>query len=375
MQRRDFLKWIGVGSAGAVTGGSAIVHASGSRVVPSSQPSSQPGAGPRVPRYDIHTHHYTPGFFEAVRSSGGDFSFGTDPTGRTIITHRGSRFFGVQPPMTDVGRRLEAMDKAGIDVAVISLSTPNVFFTTGERQAFVARMMNDAYAETRAAHPTRFRCFASIPMDSPDAALKELDRAINTLKLNGVVLLSNLGGNPLTAPQYRPFFQEANRMRLCIFLHPMLPLNSEPYREYVLGPIIGFPVDTTLAVARMCYDGMFKDFPDIRWIIGHAGGTIPYLMERMDSGWRDFAETKVKIDQPPSTYLKRLYYDTVTFSPHNLRTLRDMVGADHMLMGSDYPHLLGNIERAVTSIEGMPVPDAEKASIFSGNARAILNNL
>lgn len=379
MERRDFLGMIGAVSAGVVAGEAG---SSGVPIAPrpqastaAGQPSLQAGAAGRAPRYDIHTHHYTPGFFEVVRASGGDFSFGTDPTGRTIITYKGSRFFGVQPAMTDVKRRLEDMDRAGVDVAVISLSTPNVFFTTGERQTFVARMMNDAYAETRAAHPTRFRCFASIPMDSPDEALKELDRAINTLKLNGVVLLSNIGGRPLTAQQYRPFFQEANRMKLCIFLHPMLPLNSEPYQEYVLGPIIGFPADTTLAVARMCFDGMFKDFPDIRWIIGHAGGTIPYLMERMDTGWRDFAETKVKIDQPPSTYLKRLYYDTVTFSPHNLRTLRDMVGADHMLMGSDYPHLLGNIERAVTSIEAMPIPDAEKAHIFSGTARAVLNNL
>lgn len=377
MERRDFLKWIGAGSASVATGEGAAAAAARSPLpaVEQSSAQSQPGVSGRVPRYDIHTHHYTAGFFEVVRASGGDFSFASDPTGRTIITYKGSRFFGVQPAMTDVKLRLDAMDRAGIDVAVISLSTPNVFFTTGDRQGFVARMMNDAYAETRAAHPTRFRCFASIPMDSPDEALKELDRAINTLKLNGVVLLSNIGGKPLTAPQYRPFFQEANRMKLCIFLHPMLPFASETYQEYVLGPIIGFPADTTLAVARMCYDGMFKDFPDIRWIIGHGGGAIPYLMERMDSGWRDFAETKVKIDQLPSVYLKRLYYDTVTFSQHNLRMLRDMVGSDHMLMGSDFPHLLGSIEKAVTSIEQMPVPEAEKASIFSGTARTVLNNL
>lgn len=375
MERRDFLKVVGAGTAGAVAGESPVGAADAQAARPAPQPATPPAAGPRAQRWDIHTHHYTAGFFETVRASGGDFSFGTDPTGRTIITYKGSRFFGVQPAMTDVARRLDDMDRAGVDVAVISLSTPNVFFTDGARQPFVARMMNDAYAETRAAHPTRFRCFASIPMDNPDEALKELHRAINTLKLNGVVLLSNIGGKPLTSPQYRPFFQEANRMKLCIFLHPMLPLASEPYQEYVLGPIVGFPADTTLAVARMCFDGMFKDFPDIKWIIGHAGGAIPYLMERMDSGWRDFAETKVKIDQLPSTYLKKLYYDTVTFGQHNLRLLRDIVGTDHMLMGSDYPHLLGSIEKSVTSIEAMPIPDVEKALVFSGTARSVLNNL
>src|ERR1044071_9157482 len=94
-----------------------------------------------------------------------------------------------------------------------------------------------------------------------------------------------------------------------------------------------------------------EELPDIRWIIGHLGGAIPYLMERMDNGWRDFADCRAKIDKLPSVYLKRLYYDTVSFSPHTLNMVKNMVGADHMVMGSDYPHLLGSIDRAVSSIE------------------------
>jgi aminocarboxymuconate-semialdehyde decarboxylase len=236
-------------------------------------------------------------------------------------------------------------------------------------------MINDSYAELIATHPKRFKGFASIPMDAPDGALAELHRAIDELKLNGVILLSNIAGKPLTSPEYRPFFEEANRMKLCIFLHPMLPANSEAFREYVLGPIVGFPFDTSLAVARMCYDGMFADFPDIRWIIGHLGGAVPYLMERMDNGFRDFAECRVKIDQLPSTYLKRLYYDTVSFSPHTLTMVRNIVGADHMVMGSDYPHLLGSIDRAVSSIEALEIREDEKQQIFSGTALKILNNV
>ena len=277
--------------------------------------------------------------------------------------------------MTDVGQRIEDMDRVGIDVEVVSLSTPNVFFTDGEHQTEVARLINDAYAGLIAKHPTRFKGFASIPMDAPDAALTELHRAIGELQLNGVVLLSNIGGKPLTSPEYHPFFEEANRMGLCIFLHPMIPLSSEPFREYVLGPIVGFPFDTTLAVARMCYSGMFEEFPNIRWIIGHLGGAVPYLMERMDTGFRDFAECREKIDKLPSVYLKQLYYDTVSFSPYTLKMVRDMVGADHMVMGSDYPHLLGSIDRAVTSIEGLQVTEQEKEQIFSGNALSILNNI
>ena len=326
-------------------------------------------------KMDLHTHYYPARYFETIRETPSDFSFGTDPTGRTIIRHRGARFFGVTPPMTDPARRIEDMDRVGIDVEVISLSTPNVFFADASRQPDVARMVNDAYAELAARHPKRFKGFASIPMDAPDAALAELHRAIDELKLQGVILLSNIRGRALTDPAYRPFFDEANRMGLCIFLHPMLPAHSEPFNEYVLGPLVGFPFDTTLAVARMCFDGMFRDRPNIRWIIGHLGGAVPYLMERLDNGFRDFAECRAKIDELPSVYLKRLNYDTVTFSPHTLNMARGLVGVDHMVMGSDYPHMLGSIDRAVSSIETLDIPAHEKERIFSGTALSILNNV
>jgi aminocarboxymuconate-semialdehyde decarboxylase len=326
-------------------------------------------------KLDLHTHFYTEAYFQTIRDLPSEFSFGTSSTGQTIITHRGARFFGVTPAMTDVGKRIEDMDRAGIDVEVVSLSTPNVFFADAKHQPTVAKMINDSYADLIARHPKRFKGFASIPMDAGAEALNELHRAIDTLKLNGVILLSNIGGKPLTSPEYRPFFEEANRMKLCIFLHPMLPANSDAFREYVLGPIIGFPFDTSLAVARMCYDGMFAELPDIRWIIGHLGGAIPYLMERMDNGFRDFADCRAKIDQLPSVYLKRLYYDTVSFSPHTLTMVRNMVGTDHMVMGSDYPHLLGSIDRAVSSIENLNVSSEEKQQIFSGSALSILNNV
>jgi aminocarboxymuconate-semialdehyde decarboxylase len=326
-------------------------------------------------KFDLHTHYYPPTYFDKIRELPSEFSFDKSPSGQTIITYRGARFFGVTPPMTDVAKRIEDMDRVGIDVEVVSLSTPNVFFAGAEHQAEIARMVNDAYADLMARHPDRFKAFASIPMDSPDEALKELHRAIDELKMNGVILLSNIAGQALTAPQYRPFFVEANRMKLCILLHPMLPANTDPFREYVVGPIVGFMFDTTLAVARMCFDGMLRDFPGIRWIVGHLGGAVPYLMERMDNGWRDFVECRANIDELPSTYLKRLYYDTVNFNPHMLMMARNMLGADRLVLGSDYPHLLGSIDRAVSSIENLNISVEEKKRIFEGTALSILNNV
>ena len=326
-------------------------------------------------RLDLHTHYYPPEYFERIERSGGDFSFGTSPTGQRIIRYRGARFFGVTAPMTDVAKRLEDMDRVGIDTEVLSLSTPNVYFVEGGAQADVARLANDAYARLAQEHRGRFLSFASIPMDEPDAAIRELERAMDELRMQGVVLLSNIRGRALADPVYRPFFEEANRRKVCVFVHPMIPAAADAFTEYVLGPIVGFPFDTTVAIAKLCYAGVFRDLPNIRWLVAHAGGAVPYLMERMDSGWRDFAECRVNIDEEPSVYLKRLFYDTVTFSPHNLRLLRDVVGADQMAMGSDYPHLLGSIERAVSSIDAMDFTRAEKERIFSGTARAILNNL
>ena len=122
-------------------------------------------------KLDLHTHFYTEAFFQTIRDLPSEFSFGTSSSGQTIITYRGARFFGVTPAMTDVSKRLEDMDRVGIDVEVISLSTPNVFFTGAEHQPRVARMINDSYAELIARYPTRFKGFASIPMDNSDAAL------------------------------------------------------------------------------------------------------------------------------------------------------------------------------------------------------------
>lgn len=326
-------------------------------------------------KYDLHTHYYPKSYFDRIRELSSDFTFDVDPTGRTIIKLRGARFFGITPPMTDPQARLEAMDRVGIDVEVLSLSTPNVYFTGPEHQPEIARMVNDAYADLMARYPRRFKAFASIPMDSPEDALRELERALGELRMQGVVLMSNVQGRALTSPQYRPFFEEANRRKAAIFIHPMLPANTEPFREYVLGPLVAFPCDTTLAVAKLCFDGVFRELPDIRWIVGHAGGAIPWLMERLDNGFRDFAECREKIDELPSVYLKKLYYDTVTFSPYTLNMLRDLVGTDHMVMGSDFPHLLGSIDRAVSSIEGLHIPAAEKERIFSTTALSILGNV
>lgn len=354
MKRREFL-----GSLGAL-GATPLLQS--------------PGPSTKI---DIHNHYYPETYFQMIGDmAGADYSFDTDATGTRIIKFRGARFFGIQPPMTDVSLRLDAMDRNGIDVQVLSVSVPNVFFADEASEPEIARRLNDAYAALIARHPKRFKGFASIPMDVPDEALAELARSLDELRLNGVILLSHIRGKPLTDPRFRPFFAEANRRKLCVLIHPMMPAGmAEQLRDYVLGPIVGFLFDSTLAVARMCYDGLLKDYPDVRFIIPHLGGAIPYLMARLDRGYHDFVACREKIDEPPSTYLKKLYFGTVSTSPEAVTMVRDLVGTDHIALGTDFPHLLGSIEGTLETIEALRIPASERERIYHGTALKILNNV
>lgn len=357
MKRREFLKTLG--AAGAVT-------------------ALDSGAGQeRISRIDIHSHFYPPSYFDMVRTLGApDYRFSTDASGTTIIQYRGARFFGIQPPMTDVSLRLEEMDRVGVDVQVISVSVPNVFFAAESDEAGIARRANDAYAEVIAKHPARFKGLASIPMSTPDEALKELERAFDELKLSGVILLSHIREKNLTDPRFRPFFVEANRRSAFVLIHPMMPSCMAPeLEEYVLGPLVGFLFDSTLAVARMCFDGLFRDFPAIRFLVPHLGGASPYLLARLDQGHHDFKACRAKIDLPPSAYLKKLYYDTVSASPETIELVRRTIGSDRIALGTDFPHLPGSMAKTVATIEGLAVPEAEKQRIFSGTALEILSNV
>jgi aminocarboxymuconate-semialdehyde decarboxylase len=334
------------------------------------------GGVPSPPlRIDIHTHFYPASWFDMIRDLGApDYRFATDAAGARTIEFRGTRFFGIQPPMTDPALRIEEMDRNGIDVQVLSLSVPNVYFADEGREAEIAMRTNDAYAELITRHPRRFKALASIPMDLPDGALKELTRALDELRLQGVLLLSHIRGKPLTDPRFRPFFEEANRRGLFVLVHPMLPMGmADQLRDYVLGPLVGFLFDSTLAVARMCFDGLFEDFPRVRFLVPHLGGAIPYLLPRLDQGYRDFPQCRAKIAEPPSFYLKRLYFDTVSAAPPTIAFVRELAGSDHIAFGSDYPHLPGSMSGSVAALDGLPQSD--RARIFGGTALSVLNNV
>ena len=142
--------------------------------------------------------------------------------------------------------------------------------------------------------------------------------------------------------------------------------------DYWLMPLIGFPFDTTLTAAKLVFSGIVERYPRIEWILGHLGGAIPYLAERLDRGFYAFKECREHISKPPSEYLKEFYYDTVNFDTKVLRLAIEFAGAGHLVAGSDYPHQIGSLSRMKNSIEEIDISDEEKAAIFGGNAALLL---
>jgi aminocarboxymuconate-semialdehyde decarboxylase len=271
-----------------------------------------------------------------------------------------------------VEQRIADMDRIGIDIQVLTLTTPNVYFSTRKRNLTLAKMSNDFFAELCQKYPQRFIAFASVPLGHPEDAIEELHRAVKDLRMKGVVLGSNIDGKHLHSKEFWPFYEEVNRLNLPIFIHPMVPIHPETMAEFPLVPLIGFLMDTTQSVAKMVYSGLFEKYPNLTLILPHLGGTLPFIFERLDNGYRSYVECQPYIKKFPSEYLKRFYYDTVSFYRPALMCTYDAVGADHMVLGSDYPHVIGDISKSVSSIEALDISQEEKEKILGENGKKIL---
>jgi aminocarboxymuconate-semialdehyde decarboxylase len=187
------------------------------------------------------------------------------------------------------------------------------------------------------------------------------------------MLFSNVNGVGLDDERFWPVYEAANDRNGLLMIHPTYPVGVESMTEYWLMPLNGFLFDTTLAASKLVFSGVAKRYPRIRWILGHLGGTIPYLAERLDRGYRAFAECWKHIDEPPTAYLKRhFYYDTVNFSQGPLKLAIDFAGADHIVAGSDYPHQIGSIPLMLEAVRALPITETEREGILGGNAKRLL---
>ena len=301
---------------------------------------------------DVH-HHILPDFFWQETNDA------HNPVG------------GIAPPPWDASLMVSFMDEAGIDVAVTSISTPGVHVGDDTRARSLARRCNELSAELMQARPTRLGGFAALPLPDVDGALEELAYALDELKLDGVVLFSNANGVYLGDSRFEPVFAELDRRGAVVFVHPTASPDPSAHSLGLPDTLIDFTADTTRAVAQMHYSNRFARTPHVRYIFSHAGGTVPYLAGR----WAIIDEMDVipGADErgTAADTLRRLYWDTAaSYRAPVLRMLRDIVGLDQVLFGTDFPYLRRDLAVSCVQMlkETAELSAEERTGVMSGNA-------
>lgn len=282
---------------------------------------------------------------------------------------------GCRYPITEnmyaMDKRIEDMDASGIDMQCLSLGIPGTDCVEPDLGISLAKMVNDEISRFVDIYPDRFVGLATLPLQDIDGALDELDRSIKDLGFKGVMIYSNVSGEPLDSTRLWPFYEKSAKLKIPIFIHPTLPVMAKVTRDYELTSVIGFLFDTTLAMLRIIFGGVLEKFPSLIFILPHLGSTIPYVLARIDRSSVISPGSRANISKPPSKYfIKSVYVDTVSLHEPALKCAYQTLGIDRLLFGSDYP--LWDIPSAVESIERWEISEEEKDKIYYKNAIKIL---
>ncbi len=310
--------------------------------------------------HDVHTHSYSPAYLALLEEAGGGVRIDRSGAGHPRIVWQGIPTVTLHPGTYDPFARLLDVRQRDVSLHIVSTTVPNVYPFAPRLQAHAARLINDDLARWRDQHPDRLRGLASIPVDSDDA-IAEVDRAVDGLGLSGFVMGTHLGAAELDDPQLAPIFRRLNDRAACVLLHPMLPAaGPEHLGDHDLVSLVGFVADTTEVVARLWFGGFFARYPRIRFILPQAGGSALWLLGRWRFGWP--ASAVLPGPLPPN-----VFYDTLLFSPEAVAFAAGQVGSDHLLFGSDYPHL-GNAQQVWHDVRGANLGAAATEAIGWGNA-------
>lgn len=276
---------------------------------------------PESRRIDVHHHIVPPEYVKALSDR--------------AITESG----GMPFPQWGADTALDLMNRHGIETAITSISCPGVYFGDLAFARDLARRCNEISARLVSDHPQRFGAFAVLPLPDVEAALLELEYALDTLKLDGVTLLASIGNQYLGDPAFDALFAELNRRKTVVFIHPAVPPGSDVPKLILPPSIVEFTFDTTRVVTSLLFNGTLECYPDIHFILSHAGGTVPYLAWRISLGeW--LPGMIERVPQGVIAYLKRLYYDTaLSTTSYTLRSLQELVDISQIIFGSDYPFL------------------------------------
>ena len=320
---------------------------------------------------DVHTHMLTEQYLELLSAHSGP-KYERKPTraGQDSLYMHGAPFMTLMPEMWDYDARIRDMDAAGVDLAIVSLTCPNAYFGDESISLKAAQMVNDDMAGQRRARPDRIAWFASLPWQYADAAVAELDRALADGAV-GVMVIANIDGMDLTDPAFEPVWAAIDRLGLPVLVHPTAPLGTPDMRldEFGLVPPVGFMFDTTLAIARMIYAGFFDRYPSVKIIASHGGATLPYLAGRLDRCHEMIPACAEVISDKPSSYLERIYYDSVVYAPEALDLCLKVGGTENVLYGSDSPHNIGDMAGCLARVNALDTTTA--ARVRDGNAKRI----
>lgn len=339
--------------------------------------ASAPARSNRPLVVDVHCHYLNPD----VAKAASDLDVGRhDPS--VIYANALTRETNVAqmrdraPKLTGIDQRLDDMDRMDIDIQAISPAPFQFFyFAPPERGASLARQVNEGIASLVAQTPQRFVGLGSVPLQNAELAIQELDHAIGTLGLRGIEINTNVNGLDLTDARLglEPFFARADALGAVIFLHPVGFSEGGRLTDHYFNNVIGNPLDTTVAVSHLIFDGVVARYPNIKFIAAHGGGYVSHYWARMDHAWRARKDCRTVIDRAPSSYLKTFYVDTMVFDPEMLRHLVDLFGADHVLLGTDYPYDMGeeNPRALIASVRGLS--SDEVAQIEGLNAMKLLD--
>ena len=320
---------------------------------------------------DFHNHYYPPEYLEALQTGPSNIKVTFDEEGNPLLHSPGDMNI-VVPGHRDIAFRETVLERAGIAKQVLTFTAPGTLIEPPDRAAILATTVNDALARIKAQRSERFTALATLPLHNSEASLREFERVTGELGFRGVMVFSNVNGLPLGDQQFWPLYERANDLESVFYIHPTYPVGVEAMTEHWLMPLVGFLFDTTLAAAHLVFSGVVERFPKIRWVLGHLGGAIPYIAERLDRGYAAFSDCRRNINRPPSEYLKNFYYDTVNFDPKALQLAIDFAGVEHILAGSDYPHQIGSLEEMVKSINALEISAEAKGRILGRNTAELL---
>ncbi len=292
----------------------------------------------------------------------------------------GGRRYGLQQGLTDVEPRLALMDKSRIAMAALDPSTNILGYDLrGEKAESWSQLYNQCVSEFLEKHPDRFTAMAAVPIQEPARAVRVLERAVAQLGFRGAYIATNINHRYYESDEFDPFWAMAQDLDVLVFMHPENPAGTEVMGSFGLRLVCGNPADTTLSLGILIYSGVFDRFPNLKLCTCHGGGFFPYHMSRFDREFLTGKQATRRADRPnaprcksvPSAYLKNLYFDTLVYDAETLEFLRRKVGAEHLMLGTDFPYVLGDWQ-GVDKIESLPCSEIDKAAILEENAKRLL---